>query len=80
MNRYRIVVHIDKFIRGDDNVNDRDLAYNIVSRFSDEQLRSFITLFRDSVSEIPNDETIAAMEEAEQMFKSDKSDGCVKNS
>ena len=46
----------------------RDMALNIVNLMDEEQLLGFVTLFRGVVSDIPNDETIAAMEEAEEML------------
>ena len=47
----------------------RELALNIVNMMSEEQLTSFVTLFRDMVSDIPCEETEAAMEEAEELLK-----------
>ena len=47
----------------------RDVALNIVNMMDEEQLRSFVSLFQGIVSDIPNEETIAAMEEAENMLK-----------
>ena len=46
----------------------RDMALNIVNLMDEEQLLGFVALFRGMVSDIPNDETIAAMEEAEEML------------
>ena len=46
----------------------RDIALNIVNNMSEEQLSSFIVLFKDVVSDIPNEETIEAMQEAEDML------------
>ena len=46
-----------------------DVALNIVNMMDEEQLRSFVSLFQGIVSDIPNEETIAAMEEAENMLK-----------
>ena len=47
----------------------RDMAYNILNLMNEEQLRSFVALFQNVVSDIPNEETIAAMEEAEEMLR-----------
>ena len=47
----------------------RDVALNIVNMMDEEQLRNFVSLFQGIVSDIPNEETIAAMEEAENMLK-----------
>ena len=46
----------------------RDVAINIVNLMSEEQLKGFVSLFQSMVSDIPNDETIAAMKEAEEML------------
>lgn len=46
----------------------RDAAYNILNLMDEEQLRSFVILFQSVVSDVPNDETIAAMQEAEDML------------
>lgn len=47
----------------------RDVALNIVNMMDEEQLQGFVALFQGIVSGIPNEETIAAMEEAENMLK-----------
>lgn len=47
----------------------RDVALNIVNMMDEEQLQGFVALFQGIVSDIPNEETIAAMEEAENMLK-----------
>ena len=47
----------------------RDMALNIVNLMSEEQLRRFVSLFQGIVSDIPNEETTAAMAEAEEMLK-----------
>ncbi len=47
----------------------RDAALNIVNLMTEEQLRGFVSLFQGLVSDIPNDETVAAMEEAEEMLR-----------
>ena len=49
-------------------VNNRAIALNIVNKMNEEQLKSFICLFGWMASEIPNEETLAAMEEAEKML------------
>ena len=46
----------------------RDMALNIVNRMSEEQLTGFVNLFRAIVSDIPNEETEAAMEETEELL------------
>lgn len=46
----------------------RDTALNIVNLMTEEQLRGFVSLFQGLISDIPNDETVAAMEEAEEML------------
>ncbi|MBO4395025.1 MAG: hypothetical protein J5819_01595 [Eubacterium sp.] len=46
----------------------RDIAINIVNMMSEDQLRGFVTLFQPVVSDIPNEETIAAMNEAEALL------------
>ncbi len=46
----------------------RDIAINIVNMMSEDQLRGFVTLFQPVVSDIPNEETIAAMKEAEALL------------
>ena len=50
----------------------RDMALNIVNLMNEEQLRGFVALFQGIVSDIPNEETVAAMEEAEEMLKDPK--------
>ena len=47
----------------------RDMALNIVNLMDEEQLLGFVALFRSIVSDIPNEDTLAAMEEAEQMLQ-----------
>ena len=49
-------------------MSNRAIALNIVNRMNEEQLKSFICLFGRLAEEIPNEETIAAMEEAEKML------------
>jgi hypothetical protein len=46
----------------------RQMALNIVNMMSDEQLTSFVNLFSSIVPGIPNEETEAAMEEAEALL------------
>ena len=46
----------------------RDMALNIVNLMSEDQLRGFVTLFQPIVSDIPNEETVAAMDEAEALL------------
>ena len=47
----------------------REMALNIVNMMNEEQLTSFVSLFRVMISDIPNEETEAAMEETEELFK-----------
>ena len=47
----------------------RDEAINILNLMNEEQLVSFVTLFHGVVSDVPNEETVEAMEEAEKMLK-----------
>ena len=46
----------------------REMALNIVNMMSEEQLISFVSLFRVMISDIPNEETEAAMEETEELL------------
>ena len=46
----------------------KDMALNIVNMMTEEQLRGFVTLFQPIVSDIPNEETLAAMQEAEDLL------------
>ena len=46
----------------------RDAALNIVNLMTEEQLRSFVSLFQGLVSDIPNEETVVAMDETEEML------------
>ncbi|MCR5233051.1 MAG: hypothetical protein K6E53_03995 [Lachnospiraceae bacterium] len=46
----------------------RDAALNIVNMMTEEQLRGFVSLFQGLISDIPNEETVVAMEEAEEML------------
>ena len=41
----------------------REMALNIVNMMNEEQRTNFVSLFRVMVSDIPNEETEAAMEE-----------------
>ncbi len=47
----------------------RDMALNIVDRMTEEQLQSFVRLFQGLLPDIPNEETLAAMKETEEMLK-----------
>ena len=47
----------------------RDIAINIVNMMSEDQLRGFVTLFQPVISDIPNEETVAAMNEAEALLE-----------
>ena len=47
----------------------REMALNIVNLMNDEQLTSFVSLFRTIVSDIPSEETEAAMKETEELLK-----------
>ena len=51
-------------------MNARDTAINIVNMMNDNQVESFVNLFKPVVSEIPTEETMNAMIEAEEMLKS----------
>ncbi len=46
----------------------RDLAYKIVDSLDEKQLAAFIDFFSSMFYEIPNEETLAAMEEADKML------------
>ena len=59
----------DEIFAEDDSMATKDIALNIVNMMSEEQLQSFVILFQGIVSDIPNDETISAMQEAENMLK-----------
>ena len=47
----------------------KELAFNIVDLMNEEQLQCFVTLFQGVVSDVPNEETISAMQEAEETLK-----------
>lgn len=49
----------------------REIAYSIIDGMTDEQLEDFVVKFKKLASneDIPNDETIEAMREAEDMKK-----------
>ena len=49
-------------------MSDRAIAIDIVNRMDEEQIKSFICLFGRLAWEIPNEETVAAMEDAEKML------------
>jgi len=44
------------------------MAMNIINNMSEEQLIGFINLFKWLLTDMPNDETLAAMQEAEDML------------
>lgn len=46
----------------------RELAYKIVDSLDDKQLAAFVDFFSSMFYEIPNKETLAAMEEADRML------------
>ena len=46
----------------------RELAYKIVDSLDEKQLDAFIDFFSSMFFEIPNKETLAAMEEADRML------------
>ena len=50
-------------------MSSRDMAINIVNMMDDEQIDNFVKLFRPIVSDIPNEETLRAIEETEEMLK-----------
>ena len=50
-------------------MSSRDMAINIVNMMDEEQLSGFVKLFNPFVSDIPNEETIMAMKETEDMLK-----------
>ncbi len=47
----------------------RELAYSIFDRLTEEQLKGFVMLFKNSVpaEDVPNKETLEAMREVEDM-------------
>jgi len=49
----------------------REIAYSILDRLSDEQIAAFIMLFGGYISsdEIPNEDTLEAFSEVEEMKK-----------
>lgn len=49
----------------------KDMAINIVNMMDEEELTYFVKLFNKFVSDIHNEETIAAMRESEDMLKND---------
>ena len=49
----------------------KDMAINIVNMMDEEELTYFVKLFKKVVSDVPNEETIVAMRESEDMLKSD---------
>ena len=46
----------------------REMAYEIINNMDEEQLEKFIEFFNIMFREIPNKETIEAIEEAERML------------
>lgn len=46
----------------------RELAYKIVDSLDEKQLATFVDFFSSMFFEIPNEETLAAMEEADRML------------
>lgn len=50
-------------------MSSRDMAINIVNMMDDDQIDNFVKLFRPIVSDIPNEETLRAIEETEEMLK-----------
>ncbi len=46
----------------------RELAYKIVDSLDDKQLAAFIDFFSSMFYEMPNKETLEAMEEADRML------------
>ena len=46
----------------------RDMAINIVNMMDEEQLTGFVKLFNPIICDIPNEETIKAMKETEEML------------
>ena len=59
----------DKFFVEDESLATKDIALSIVNMMSEEQLQSYVNLFQGIISDIPNDETVSAMQEAEEMLK-----------
>ena len=48
----------------------REIAYGILDKLTDEQLKGFILLFGGEIAEdVPNAETLEAIEEVEEMKK-----------
>lgn len=46
----------------------REIAYQIIDNMSDEQLEGFIHFFNSMFYEVPNDETLEAIKEADRML------------
>lgn len=46
----------------------RELAYKIVDSLDEKQLATFVDFFSSMFFEIPNEETLAAMDEADRML------------
>lgn len=49
-------------------IHTRELAYKIVDSLDEKQLAAFIDFFSSMFYEIPNKETLEAMEEADRML------------
>lgn len=47
----------------------RELAYEIIDSMNKEQLERFVAFFSTMFYEVPNEETMAAMEEADKMLQ-----------
>ena len=47
----------------------KDIAMNIIDMMNEEQLKSFVNLFQAIVPNVPNNETLDAMEESENLLK-----------
>lgn len=52
-------------------MSSRDMAINIINQMDENQLDGFVKLFSPIISNIPNDDTIKAIEETEELLKSD---------
>lgn len=46
----------------------RDIAYQIFEQLSEEQLKGFILMFRGELEEIPNEKTLSAIQETEDIL------------
>lgn len=54
--------------KGAVEMSTKELASIIFENLTEEQLKGFVMMFRNVVSGVPNDETIAAIEECEKML------------